>query len=91
MIVNPTILALRNVEVIAAKAEDLQSPIVVIQFMAQQINCIKNREGEIVEGAEDEVRAVYYALAFQRDYDEETGKLQWKIIEMAMLGAVPYV
>lgn len=91
LVVDPTILDIDNVEVIAAKAEDKQAPIIVVQCMAQQINCIKNREGEIVEGAEDEVRAVYYALAFRRDYDEEKGVLQWKIIEMAMLGTVPYV
>lgn len=91
LVASPDVLAIRNVEVIAAKAEDKQAPLLVLQFMAQQINCIKNREGEIVEGAEDEVRAVFYALAFQRDYDDEAGVLQWKIVEMAMLGDVPYV
>ena len=49
LVVDPTILDIDNVEVIAAKAEDKQAPIIVVQCMAQQINCIKNREGEIVE------------------------------------------
>ena len=49
LVVDPNVLSIENVEVLAAKAEDKQAPIVVLQFMAQQINCIKNREGEIVE------------------------------------------
>ena len=89
--VNPTVLDIQNVEVIAATAEDKQAPLIVLQFTAQQINCIKNREGDIVEGAEDDVRATFYALAFQRDYDEEQGLLRWKIVEMAMLGETPYI
>lgn len=33
-----------------------------MRFQAQQINCIRSREGEVVEGSEDEVLAYYYIL-----------------------------
>ncbi|KAF1330719.1 hypothetical protein FI667_g4649, partial [Globisporangium splendens] len=65
-------------------AEDKQAPIILLRFQAQQINCIRNREGEVVDGAEDEVLAYYYIFAFQRDYDEEQEALRWRIVDIHM-------
>jgi import inner membrane translocase subunit TIM44 len=48
--------------------------------MCQQINCVRKKEtGEIVEGSEDDIRANSYVCAFQREYNEEEGELNWKI------------
>ncbi|CAK4639052.1 hypothetical protein LEN26_005674 [Aphanomyces euteiches] len=91
LVVDPNILAIRNVTVIALSAEDKQAPIIGIQLMAQQINCIRNREGEIVEGAEDDIQANFYIFAFRREYDEEAAALKWKIIEFGVIGSVPYI
>ncbi|RHY31317.1 hypothetical protein DYB32_003598 [Aphanomyces invadans] len=91
LVVDPNILAIRNVTVIALSAEDKQAPIIGIQLMAQQINCIRNREGEIVEGAEDDIQANFYIFAFRREYDEEASALKWKIIEFGVIGSVPYI
>lgn len=66
------------------QAEDKQAPIILMRFQAQQINCIRNREGEVVEGSEDEVLAYYYIFAFQRDYDEEQETLRWRIVDLHM-------
>ena len=52
--------------------------------MCQQINCVrKKKDGEIVEGSEDDIRANSYVAAFQREYDEEKGELNWKIGRLA--------
>lgn len=91
LVVDSNVLAISNVEVLAAEASDRQSPMIVLQCMAQQIHCIKNREGEIIEGGEDQVRAVFYVLAFKRDYDDEKNVLQWKIAEFAIGHSEPYV
>ncbi|OQR81857.1 Mitochondrial Protein Translocase (MPT) Family [Thraustotheca clavata] len=91
LVVDPNVLAIRDVTVIALSAEDKQAPIIGIQLMAQQINCIRNREGEIIEGAEDEIKANFYVFAFRREYDEEEMALRWKIIEFGVIGSVPYI
>lgn len=67
-----------------SQAEDKQAPIILLRFQAQQINCIRNREGEVVDGAEDEVLAYYYIFAFQRDYDDAQEALRWRIVDIHM-------
>ncbi|CAH0473439.1 unnamed protein product [Peronospora belbahrii] len=84
LVLDPHVLSIDNVEVIEATAEDKQAPIILMRFQAQQINCIRNREGEIVEGSEDEVLAYYYIFAFQRDYDEEQESLRWRVVDLHM-------
>ncbi|KAJ0392869.1 hypothetical protein ATCC90586_012181 [Pythium insidiosum] len=84
LVMDPNVLSIDNVEVIEATAEDKHAPIILVRFSAQQINCIRNREGEIVDGAEDEVLAYYYIFAFQRDYDDEQEALRWRIVDLHM-------
>ncbi|GLE03713.1 hypothetical protein PINS_up012615 [Pythium insidiosum] len=84
LVMDPNVLSIDNVEVIEATAEDKHAPIILVRFAAQQINCIRNREGEIVDGAEDEVLAYYYIFAFQRDYDDEQEALRWRIVDLHM-------
>ncbi|TYZ67394.1 hypothetical protein PybrP1_010938 [[Pythium] brassicae (nom. inval.)] len=84
LVMDPNVLSIDHVEVIEATAEDKQAPIILLRFQAQQINCIRNREGEVVDGAEDEVLAYYYIFAFQRDYDDEHEALRWRIVDIHM-------
>ncbi|KAG2512379.1 hypothetical protein JM16_008102 [Phytophthora kernoviae] len=84
LVMDPHVLSIDGVEVIEATAEDKQAPIILMRFQAQQINCIRNREGEVVEGSEDEVLAYYYIFAFQRDYDDEQETLRWRIVDLHM-------
>ena len=68
------------------------SPIIILHFMCQQINCVrKKKDLSIVEGAEDDIRAFSYVAAFQREYDEEKGELNWKIIDFRLNGAIAYL
>ncbi|KDO16829.1 hypothetical protein SPRG_17685 [Saprolegnia parasitica CBS 223.65] len=91
LVVDPNVLAIRDVTVIALSAEDKQAPVIGLQLMAQQIHCIRNREGEIIEGAEDEIKANFYVFAFRREYDEDEMALRWKIVEFGVIGSVPYI
>lgn len=79
-----------KVEIIAVQVEDRTAPILVCQFMTQQINCIRNREGDVVEGAPDDIRAYFYVMAFQRDYDDEAHELVWKVVDFQLGGGEPY-
>lgn len=60
--------------------------------MCQQINCTRRKkDGQIVEGAEDDVRANSYVAAFQREYNAERGELNWRIVDFRFNGAIAYL
>ena len=60
--------------------------------MVQQINCVRKKsDGTIVEGSEDDIKANSYVAAFQREYLEQTGTLQWKIVDFRFNGAIAYM
>lgn len=68
------------------------SPIIILHFMCQQINCVRKKDtGKVVEGSEDDIRANSYVVAFQREYDEEEVALNWKIIDFRFNGAIAYL
>ena len=81
-----SILSVEHVNVVAAQLQELKkgSPIIILSMLVQQINCIKNREGEIVEGSESDIRGNFFLFGFEREFEEETGNLVWKIIDMQM-------
>jgi len=63
---DPSILNIDDVELTAARfLED--EPVLIISFAAQQINCLRDKNGNIVEGKEDDIRAVYYLWAMVQD------------------------
>lgn len=63
------ILAINDVELSAARLLE-DAPVLIVSFSLQQINCLRNQTGDIVEGAEDDIRAVYYLMAFVREFDD---------------------
>jgi len=68
------------------------SPIILLHFMVQQINCVRKKEDDtVVEGAEDDIRANSYVAAFQREHDEEKHELNWKIVDFRFNGAIAYL
>jgi import inner membrane translocase subunit TIM44 len=88
------VLGIMNSEILSVEQDTLEkgSPIILLHFMCQQINCvIKKKDGTIVEGAEDDIRANSYVAAFQREYNEEKGELNWKIVDFRFNGAIAYL
>lgn len=65
-------------------------PYIVVVYSVQQINCIRDKNGEIKEGGENEVRMKFYSMAFQQSYEEAEGTVKWKVIEYLFVGDVPY-
>lgn len=88
------VLAIMNSEILAVEPDEVNkgSPIIVLHYMCQQINCVrKKKDGTIVEGSEDDIRANSYVAAFQREYDEKEGSLNWKIVDFRFNGAIAYL
>mmetsp|Transcript_20713 Transcript_20713/g.48031 ORF Transcript_20713/g.48031 Transcript_20713/m.48031 type:complete len:395 (+) Transcript_20713:60-1244(+) len=88
------VLGVMNSEILAVEPDTVEkgSPIIMLHFMVQQINCVRKKEdGSIVEGSEDDIRANSYVAAFQREYREAEGELVWKIIDFRFNGAIAYL
>ena len=79
-----------KVEIIAVQVDEQRSPILVVQFMAQQVNCVRNREGDVVEGYPSDIRAYFYVMAFQREYDDQSHELAWRVVDFQLGGGEPY-
>lgn len=45
----------------------------------------------LVQGAEDEIRAKFYAIAFRQVFSEEESVVRWEIIEYELVGDTPYL
>lgn len=99
MEINSSVLGIMNSDIIACElgagkmySDASSSPIIVLHFMCQQINCVTNtKTNKIVEGSEDDIRANSYIAAFQREHDEEAGALNWKIVDFRLNGAIAYI
>ena len=90
--VDPRILHLSELELVEVRMMEGE-PLVVLQFSCQQINCVRNKRGEIVDGAEDDIQAVHYLWAMQlspKDFVADDGReysaQTWQLREMVLRG-----
>eukprot|EP00871_Galdieria_phlegrea_P001437 jgi/Galph1/2294/GphlegSOOS_G981.1 len=66
LLLDPNLLDISQVEVMTGRF--LQGlPVMIVTFAAQQINCIRNLSGKVIEGREDDIRAVHYIWAMVRE------------------------
>lgn len=91
LISNPTVLDVGDVELVDLKLLD-EEPIIVVQFSCQQIDCLKDKFGVVLEGSEDTVQRVYYWWALQQDTAGRVGPEgkvlppRWQLKEMMVRG-----
>eukprot|EP00746_Dinoflagellata_sp_MGD_P031439 gnl/MRDRNA2_/MRDRNA2_17472_c0_seq1.p1 gnl/MRDRNA2_/MRDRNA2_17472_c0~~gnl/MRDRNA2_/MRDRNA2_17472_c0_seq1.p1 ORF type:complete len:430 (+),score=120.47 gnl/MRDRNA2_/MRDRNA2_17472_c0_seq1:78-1367(+) len=82
-----------EVELKGAKLMEHGAPYFIWTFQTQQVNCLRDHEGEIVEGAIDDIRSVFYMVAITRHPELEKVKTKleypWQIEEIAILGNQP--
>jgi import inner membrane translocase subunit TIM44 len=94
------ILDLSSVELVGMRLVN-EEPTAVVQFQTQQVNCVRDAGGRIVEGAEDDIRAVYYMMALQQhlpvdpkadvteeQIDTRPSVERWVVTEVAIRGAL---
>lgn len=83
--VDATILAgPKSVHLLTAQLMPKGPPCFVWQFKTQQVNCMRNAQNEIIEGAIDDIRTVHYVMAVVRHPDLELEGLQypWQVKEL---------
>ena len=78
-------------ELKGAKPTDGELPSFIFTFHTQQLNCLRNEEGEVVEGTEDDIRQVFYAMVVRKHPEPEKEGLQfpWQVSELAVIGNQP--
>eukprot|EP00658_Telonema_sp_P-2_P022530 TRINITY_DN19004_c0_g1_i2.p1 TRINITY_DN19004_c0_g1~~TRINITY_DN19004_c0_g1_i2.p1 ORF type:complete len:445 (-),score=179.38 TRINITY_DN19004_c0_g1_i2:395-1729(-) len=85
---DPTIVEISEIELSGARVLE-KGPTIVVTFSVQQIHCIKHKDGTIMDGADDDIRQVFYTWAFQ--LDDMAHDLNWQLVEMNTLGAVKMI
>lgn len=94
LVLDSNLLGIFNADIITAQIdakneEGEKEPILLIHYMAQQINCVRDEEGKVVQGKEDEIKANSYLVAFQREHGD--GGMVWKIVDFRFNGAVAWI
>lgn len=86
-VVDPNILDVADVEMVEVKLFNGE-PLVIVQFVAQQINCVRDKFGNVLEGAPDDIQSVYYLWALQQsgEVPETGGAPRWYLREMLVRG-----
>eukprot|EP00418_Pyrodinium_bahamense_P086409 CAMPEP_0179060078 /NCGR_PEP_ID=MMETSP0796-20121207/25680_1 /TAXON_ID=73915 /ORGANISM="Pyrodinium bahamense, Strain pbaha01" /LENGTH=412 /DNA_ID=CAMNT_0020756849 /DNA_START=174 /DNA_END=1413 /DNA_ORIENTATION=+ len=81
----------KEFELKGAKLMEKSAPCFIWTFNTQQVNCLRDSEGEIIEGAVDDIRTVHYAMAVTRHPELEKLDLEypWQVSELAILGNQP--
>ncbi len=93
------ILDLKNVELQGVRLMD-DTPMVLVSFVTQQTHLVTDMAGKVLDGAEDDIRSVYYLWAFSPsmpsdtpdEVEDEVTRSQaptWKVAEMAIQGQHP--
>ena len=68
---DPTILFVGEVEVVEVRLMDTD-PFVICQFHCQQLKCVRDKFGNVVEGSPDTIQRVYYFWGLQQVGWKET-------------------
>eukprot|EP00425_Heterocapsa_triquetra_P044515 CAMPEP_0195087388 /NCGR_PEP_ID=MMETSP0448-20130528/27239_1 /TAXON_ID=66468 /ORGANISM="Heterocapsa triquestra, Strain CCMP 448" /LENGTH=442 /DNA_ID=CAMNT_0040120949 /DNA_START=1 /DNA_END=1329 /DNA_ORIENTATION=+ len=81
----------KEVNLVSAKLNEKGPPSFIWTFQMQQVNCLRDGAGDIIEGAVDDIRTVCYAMAINRHPDLEAKGLEypWQISELAILWNQP--
>eukprot|EP00753_Platysulcus_tardus_P020128 PLAT778.2.p1 GENE.PLAT778.2~~PLAT778.2.p1 ORF type:complete len:431 (+),score=183.11 PLAT778.2:549-1841(+) len=86
VVLDSPILGVKNFQLFAAKLDDGAPPMLATTFTVHQIHCVRSRSsGEIVEGADDSVKGVTYAMSLVRDFDEDENEFDWKVAEVGIV------
>lgn len=81
----------KEVELKGAQLRDKGPPQFIWTFNTQQVNCLRDKDGEIIEGAVDDIRTVYYAMVVTKHPEPEKIDLEypWQVSELAIVGNQP--
>jgi mitochondrial import inner membrane translocase subunit TIM44 len=76
------ILDIENVDLAMGKVME-QGPVLIVTFQAQQIMCVRDKKGSIVEGDPEKVMRVNYVWVLCRDQNDLNPRSAWRLMELS--------
>ncbi|XP_037781166.1 mitochondrial import inner membrane translocase subunit TIM44-like [Penaeus monodon] len=84
------VLDVDNVDLVMGKVMD-EGPVLAISFQSQQIMCLRNQKGEVVEGDPSKVLRVQYVWVLCRDQTELDSRAAWRILDLSAQSTEQFV
>uniref|UniRef100_A0A915CD97 Mitochondrial import inner membrane translocase subunit TIM44 n=1 Tax=Parascaris univalens TaxID=6257 RepID=A0A915CD97_PARUN len=81
--IDSRVIDISKVEMVSGKMMD-QGPVLIITFQAFMINVVKNLEGKVVQGDENNPVRVHHVWVMCRDMEEYNPAVAWKLLEVHM-------
>ncbi len=60
-----------------------QGPVLVLTFSTQQILCVRDAKGAVVEGDPEKVMRIVYVWVMCRDQQELDPRAAWRLLELS--------
>ena len=79
-----------NVDLVMGKVMD-EGPVLAISFQSQQIMCIRNAKGEVMEGDPTKVLRVQYVWVLCRNQTELDPRAAWRILDLSAMSTQQFV
>lgn len=76
------VLDIKDVDLTMGKMID-QGPVLVINFTSQQIMCLRDSKGTVIEGDPEKVLRVMYVWVLCRDMSELDPKAAWRLLDLS--------
>ncbi|XP_058124444.1 mitochondrial import inner membrane translocase subunit TIM44-like [Anopheles ziemanni] len=76
------ILDIENVDLAMGKVME-QGPVLIVTFQTQQIMCVRDGKGAVIEGDPEEVMRCHHVWVLCRDPKELDPKAAWRLMEMS--------
>lgn len=84
------VLDVDNVDLVMGKVMD-EGPVLAVSFQSQQIMCLRNSKGEVVEGDPTKVLRVQYVWVMCRDQTELDNRAAWRILDLSAQSTEQFV
>jgi len=81
-VLDSKVLDIDNVDLAMGKIME-QGPVLVITFISQQIMCVRDGVGKVVEGSDEKVMRVNYVWVLCRDQTELDPRAAWRLLELS--------
>jgi len=81
-VLHSKVLDIDSLDLITGKMME-QGPVLVISFNSQQVMCVKDKLGNVMEGSEDKVLRITYVWALCRDQTELDPRAAWRLLDLS--------
>lgn len=76
------ILDIDNLDLTMGKVME-QGPVLIISFLSQQILCMKDKAGKVVDGDPDKILRVQHLWVLCRDMNELNPRAAWRLLDLS--------